>query len=79
MKITRRKKLKMKQRQRGRGYGILMANRLVVLILVFRYLTFLKARAVHYMMPVDSHAFVTEWKGKPIDGKSTTLLVELFY
>ena len=25
-------------------------------------------------MPVDSHAFVTEWKGKPIDGKSTLLL-----
>ena len=29
------------------------------------------------MMPVDSHAFVTEWKGKPIDGKSTTLSIEL--
>jgi staphylococcal nuclease domain-containing protein 1 len=29
------------------------------------------------MMPVDSHAFVTEWKGKSIDGKSTTLLLEL--
>lgn len=28
------------------------------------------------MMPFDSHAFVTEWKGKPIDGKSTTLLLE---
>lgn len=29
------------------------------------------------MMPVDSHAFVSEWKGKPIDGKSTTHLLEL--
>ncbi|KAI0344602.1 transcription factor [Trametopsis cervina] len=26
-----------------------------------------KARTVHYMMPTDSHAFITEWKGKPID------------
>lgn len=77
MKITKRKKLKTKQGQRGRGYGTLMANRLVVLTFVFCYLTSLKARAVHYMMPVDSHAFVTEWKGKHIDGKSTTLLLEL--
>ena len=77
MKITRRKNLKTKQKQRERGYGILMANRLVVLTLVFCYLTSLKARAVHYMMPVDSHAFVTEWKGKPIDGKGATLLFEL--
>ena len=29
------------------------------------------------MMPVDSHAFVSEWKGKPIDGKSTTPLLDL--
>ena len=29
------------------------------------------------MMPVDSHAFVAEWKGKPIDGKSTISLLEL--
>jgi staphylococcal nuclease domain-containing protein 1 len=47
------------------------------LLFVFCFLTSLKARAVHHMMPVDSHAFVTEWKGKPIDGKSMTPLLEL--
>ncbi|KAI0790842.1 transcription factor [Abortiporus biennis] len=26
-----------------------------------------KARAVNHMMPTDSQAFITEWKGKPID------------
>ncbi|TEB38403.1 transcription factor [Coprinellus micaceus] len=26
------------------------------------------ARAVHHTMPLDSQAFVSEWKGKPIDG-----------
>ncbi|KAH9929310.1 transcription factor [Amylocystis lapponica] len=26
-----------------------------------------KAHAVHYMMPTDSYAFVTEWKGQSID------------
>ncbi|KAF8806427.1 transcription factor [Phlegmacium glaucopus] len=42
-----------------------------------------QARAVHYMMPVDSHAFVTEWKGKSIDAiveqvrDGTTLRVRL--
>jgi len=29
------------------------------------------------MMPVDSHAFVTEWKGKSIDGKSASPSLEL--
>ncbi|KAF8070533.1 hypothetical protein FPV67DRAFT_1025672 [Lyophyllum atratum] len=28
-----------------------------------------QARAVHHTMPEDSQAFVTEWKGKSIDGK----------
>ena len=77
MKITRRKTLKTKPKQQERGYGILMANRLVVLALFPCYLASLKARTVHHMMPVDSHAFVTEWKGKPIDGKNTTLLLDL--
>ncbi|KIY49308.1 transcription factor [Fistulina hepatica ATCC 64428] len=26
-----------------------------------------EARQVHYTMPLDSHAFVTEWKGRPLD------------
>ncbi|EIN12033.1 transcription factor [Punctularia strigosozonata HHB-11173 SS5] len=26
-----------------------------------------KARTVHYMMPTDSHAFISEWKGKELD------------
>ena len=30
----------------------------------------LKARQVNYSMPTDAQAFITEWKGKPIDGKS---------
>ncbi|KAF8967855.1 hypothetical protein BDZ97DRAFT_1801575 [Flammula alnicola] len=43
-----------------------------------------KARAVNHTMPVDSQAFVTEWKGKPIDAlveqvrDGTTLRVRLF-
>jgi hypothetical protein len=28
----------------------------------------LQARAIHYTMPDDSQAFLTEWKGKSIDG-----------
>lgn len=41
------------------------------------------ARAVHHTMPVDSQAFVSEWKGKPIDGiveqvrDGTTLRIRL--
>ncbi|TFK92076.1 transcription factor [Polyporus arcularius HHB13444] len=27
-----------------------------------------KARTTHYMMPTDSQAFITEWKGQQIDG-----------
>jgi staphylococcal nuclease domain-containing protein 1 len=27
-----------------------------------------QARVIHYTMPADSQAFVTEWKGKSIDG-----------
>ncbi|KIP01963.1 hypothetical protein PHLGIDRAFT_131000 [Phlebiopsis gigantea 11061_1 CR5-6] len=27
-----------------------------------------KAHAIHYTMPEDSHSFITEWKGKSIDG-----------
>lgn len=34
-----------------------------------------QARAVHHTMPEDSQAFITEWKGKPIDGKPACLLV----
>lgn len=29
----------------------------------------IQARNVHYMMPEDSQGFITEWKGKSIDGK----------
>ena len=54
-----------------------MASRLVVSVLFFCDLISFKARQVHYMMPVDSHAFVTEWKGKSIDGRSTSPLLEL--
>ncbi|KAF5316869.1 hypothetical protein D9611_003977 [Ephemerocybe angulata] len=41
------------------------------------------ARAVHHTMPLDSQAFVAEWKGKPIDGiveqvrDGTTLRIRL--
>lgn len=27
-----------------------------------------QARTVHYMMPTDSQGFISEWKGRPIDG-----------
>lgn len=27
-----------------------------------------QAHAIHYTMPEDSQGFITEWKGKPIDG-----------
>ena len=30
-----------------------------------------KARAVHYMMPTDSQGFISEWKGRPLDGMHT--------
>jgi len=36
---------------------------------VFKRLN-LQARVVHYTMPTDSQAFVSEWKGRPIDGGS---------
>jgi hypothetical protein len=42
------------------------------------------ARAVHHTMPVDSAAFMAEWKGKPLDGiveqvkDGSTLRVRLF-
>jgi hypothetical protein len=26
------------------------------------------------MMPTDSQAFISEWKGKPIDGKSAVII-----
>jgi len=29
----------------------------------------LQARTVNHTMPTDSQAFVSEWKGKPIDGE----------
>lgn len=34
----------------------------------------MQAHAVHYMMPEDSQGFITEWKGKAIDG-----MISLFY
>ncbi|CAA7259116.1 unnamed protein product [Cyclocybe aegerita] len=43
-----------------------------------------QARVVHHTMPTDSQAFVTEWKGKPLDAlveqvrDGTTLRVRLF-
>lgn len=27
-----------------------------------------QARTVHYMMPTDSQSFISEWKGRPLDG-----------
>ena len=36
-----------------------------------------QARQVHYMMPEDSQAFITEWKGKDIDGEGSAFKGQL--
>jgi len=35
-------------------------------------LSFPQARVVHQTMPTDSQAFVSEWKGKSIDGMTSS-------